>query len=362
MFDIFKSFFLIYPILYHTIKLGYLKGGKTLNFIFYALLILVIFVFFLFIIKDGEYKKSSYFKSTKLPLLKVMFDKGKYGEYLTYKYLNKYEKSGCEFLFNAYIPKKDDENTEIDVMMISPQGIFVFESKNYSGWIFGNEKQRMWTQTLPSGRNITKEQFFNPIIQNKTHIKYLRKIVGDDIPIHSIIVFSERCELKKVRVESQDVYVIKRNSLAKCVSMICDKSLKAIMDQSKIDEIYSKLLPLTNVSEEVKKQHIESINQKHHKNTQSDIICAPSPVNNDTEQNQESKEINNDTDSKEDLICPRCSSKLVLRTAKKGENAGKQFYGCSNYPKCRYIMPVDDNVANYTNTTNCTPHNDCDPA
>lgn len=159
-----------------------------------------------------------------------MFDKGKYGEYLTYKYLNKYEKNGCEFLFNAYIPKKDDENTEIDVMMISPKGIFVFESKNYSGWIFGNEKQRMWTQTLPSGRNITKEQFFNPIIQNKTHIKYLRKIVGDDIPIHSIIVFSERCELKKVRVESQNVHVIKRNSLAKCVSMICDKSSKAIMD------------------------------------------------------------------------------------------------------------------------------------
>lgn len=122
------------------------------------------------------------------------------------------------------------------------------------------------------------------------------------------------------------------------------------------------MLPLTNVSDEVKKQHIESISQKHHKNTQSDIICAPSPVNNDTEQNQESKEINNDTDSKEDLICPRCSSKLVLRTAKKGENAGKQFYGCSNYPKCRYIMQVDDSITDYTNTTNCTPHNDCDPA
>ena len=34
--------------------------------------------------------------------------------------------------------------------------------------------------------------------------------------------------------------------------------------------------------------------------------------------------------------CPWCGGKLVVRTAKKGANIGKQFYGCSNYPKCRY--------------------------
>lgn len=332
-------------------------------YIFYVLLIFLIFVLFVIIIKDSEYKKSSYYKSTKLPLLKVILDKGKYGEYLTYKNLKKYEKNGCKFLFNAYIPKKDDESTEIDVMMISNQGIFVFESKNYSGWIFGNEKQKTWTQTLPSGKNVAKEHFFNPIMQNKTHIKYLRKIVGDDVPIHSIIVFSERCELKKVQVESQDIYVIKRNRLTECASMICEKFSKIIMDQSEIEKIYFKLLPLTNVSEEVKKQHIETINQKHRKNIQSDIICAPSTVSKETEQKQENKEIVNDgLESKDNLICPRCSSKLVLRTAKKGENAGKQFYGCSNYPKCRYIMPINDVVDNCTNTITCKPHNDCDRA
>lgn len=39
----------------------------------------------------------------------------------------------------------------------------------------------------------------------------------------------------------------------------------------------------------------------------------------------------------ETQICPKCGAKLVLRTAKKGANEGKQFYGCSNYPKCQYI-------------------------
>ncbi len=41
--------------------------------------------------------------------------------------------------------------------------------------------------------------------------------------------------------------------------------------------------------------------------------------------------------SSEELICPKCGNKLVLRTAKKGPNAGNKFYGCSGYPGCKYI-------------------------
>ena len=40
-------------------------------------------------------------------------------------------------------------------------------------------------------------------------------------------------------------------------------------------------------------------------------------------------------------VCPNCSGELVLRTASKGENAGQQFWGCSNYPKCRTTFPVE---------------------
>jgi len=38
-------------------------------------------------------------------------------------------------------------------------------------------------------------------------------------------------------------------------------------------------------------------------------------------------------------LCPKCESKLVLRTVKKGANAGDQFWGCSKYPACRFTMP-----------------------
>jgi restriction system protein len=43
----------------------------------------------------------------------------------------------------------------------------------------------------------------------------------------------------------------------------------------------------------------------------------------------------------EDNICPKCGSKLVLRTAQKGPNPGQKFWGCSNFPKCRFVKPYE---------------------
>lgn len=147
-----------------------------------------------------------------------LFDAGRNGEYQIYKRLCHYESTGGKFLFNCYLPKGKGETTEIDVLLIKLDGIFVFESKNYSGWIFGDEKSKNWTQTLPQGKGRShKEHFFNPIIQNKVHIKWLRNIVGEELPLYSIIAFSERCTLKKVNVTSQDVQVINRNVILSAV-------------------------------------------------------------------------------------------------------------------------------------------------
>lgn len=38
-------------------------------------------------------------------------------------------------------------------------------------------------------------------------------------------------------------------------------------------------------------------------------------------------------------VCPKCGAKLVLRTAKKGQNAGEKFWGCSAFPKCKATKP-----------------------
>ncbi|EPR4994948.1 restriction endonuclease [Vibrio navarrensis] len=39
-------------------------------------------------------------------------------------------------------------------------------------------------------------------------------------------------------------------------------------------------------------------------------------------------------------LCPSCHAPLVMRTAKRGQNKGNQFYGCSSYPLCRYTKDV----------------------
>lgn len=47
-----------------------------------------------------------------------------------------------------------------------------------------------------------------------------------------------------------------------------------------------------------------------------------------------------ETQETKNPVCPKCGNVMVLRTAKAGYQAGRQFYGCANYPKCRMVVPV----------------------
>ena len=240
---------------------------------------------------------------------------GRYGEILTereLKLVNLFGRHG-KILHNIYIPKENGETTEIDIAYITQKGIFVFESKNYSGWIFGDEEGQYWTMSLPNGQ---KEKFYNPIKQNRTHIKWLGNLLGEDVPLFSIIVFSERCELKKITINSSDVSVIKRDRTYATVRKIWDTHKDAINDEE-IDRLYYKLEKFTHVSKEKKQEHVDNIQSKY---KDKSVATKEMPA------------VNNGN-----TVCPRCGSALVLRTVKKGDNAGKQFWGCSTFPKCRYM-------------------------
>ena len=214
----------------------------------------VIIVYLLF---KKHYEKSSYYLVTKIPYVTFYSDKGKYGEYLIYKYLKSYEKQGAKFLFNAYIPTNKNTTTEIDVIMICSKGIFVFESKNYSGWIYGNENSVYWYQTLPMGRSgIRKQEFYNPIMQNQTHIKHLKVLVGEYVPYYSFVVFSERCELKSINYSDKSVYVLYRDEIEAEISEIFSTTPINYLNENNINKIYQKLYPFTQVDNEIKAKHI----------------------------------------------------------------------------------------------------------
>ena len=260
---------------------------------------------------------------------------GRHGEKLTERELKLVKLFGRKgkTLRNIYIPKQNGETSEIDVLYLTQKGIFVFESKNYSGWIFGDEKSQYWTVVLP---NKQKNRFYNPVKQNHTHLKWLGKYVGEEVPLFSIIAFSERCELKKLEMVSEDIKVIKRDRVYATVRDIWDRSPDVISEEQ-IEELYERLSALTNVDAAVKAAHIENI-EKRYKTVKPEIKPWVPVMDYNAAEVKQSEQPEKSPDAP---ICPKCGSPLVLRTAKKGNNVGKQFYGCSAFPKCRYIQNVN---------------------
>ena len=217
--------------------------------------------------------------------------------------------------------------------------------------IFGSDNQKYWYQTLPSNRGKSrKEKFYNPIFQNNTHVKYLKTFIEKTIPIYSIITFSDRCTLMNVYFQSSKVNVINRYQVYNLISSIYNSNSNDLLSNKQIEEIYNTLYPYTQIDESIKQKHIDNINNNlnnmtisNNKNVSTDKIENDNIVNNTVNKTKQVINLNNNTvriiidDKNQTLICPLCGSKLVLKIAKHGVHTGENFYGCSNYPKCKYI-------------------------
>lgn len=219
-------------------------------------------LFLIYAVKKRQYEKTEYYQQTRTPFLKVQFDKGLLGEFYTYERLKPLD-GYKRYLFNLYVPKDDGETTELDVVLLHESGIYVLESKNYSGWIFGMESSKYWTQTLPNGRGRSqKARFFNPIMQNKGHIKWLQAFLADQkLPFYSYIVFSDRCSLKKITLTSGKHQVVNRRNLLFAIRKNISKA-GAQLSRYDIDALFQMLYPLTQVDAIGKKKHIENIKRK----------------------------------------------------------------------------------------------------
>ncbi|TCB42729.1 NERD domain-containing protein [Acinetobacter terrestris] len=124
------------------------------------------------------------------------FIKGKVGEFAVALHVKLYLKDPEYILLNdCTLPDEQSGTTQIDHILLSPYGIFIIETKNYTGWIFGSERQKMWTQKIFK----KSYKFQNPLHQNYKHQKVLEQIIADIITpeyLHSIVVFMPDCEFK----------------------------------------------------------------------------------------------------------------------------------------------------------------------
>ena len=96
-------------------------------------------------------------------------------------------------------------------------------------------------------------------MQNRGHISHLDKFLHETTPIHSIIVFSNDCTFMDVKINSNDVTMINRSRLNDAIENIYAITDGFFLNEGQINEIYNKLYPYTQVSDDIKAQHIENI-------------------------------------------------------------------------------------------------------
>ena len=95
--------------------------------------------------------------------------------------------------FHDVIIPSNNGTTQIDHIFVSPFGLFIVETKNYKGWIYGSESQSSWTQVIYK----SKYSFQNPLRQTHRHKKVLSKFLDlNESNIETIVYFNGDSEFK----------------------------------------------------------------------------------------------------------------------------------------------------------------------
>lgn len=249
----------------------------------------VFFIILLLIITGISY----YLKKVVVPKIK-----GAYGEHQVSRKLRRLKKSKY-IVLNDILLEYGNGTTQIDHIVISKSGIFVIETKNYKGWIHGHEKSEYWSQTLYKYKN----KFRNPIKQNWVHVYALKSVLSKlySHKFFPIIVFTGSGKLKNI---TSNLPVIYTKQLLKTIRK---NSKELNLSESEMKAIADKILHFNITGRKRKQQHVKQVRKKARS-----------------------------TNRKEKLkICPKCNGKLEKRKGKYGK-----FYGCSNFPKCRYTLNV----------------------
>ena len=189
--------------------------------------------------------------------------------------------------------------TQIDHVFVSAFGVFVVETKNMAGWIYGSEQDREWTQVFPGGQ---KFKFQNPLRQNYGHVQALEDaLAGTGTPrgvVRSVVIFVGKAKLKRELPENVTVgfggarYIrsFRNRTLSEAqVALICE-----LVESRRIKPSWK-----------TDRQHIRDLERESSSATRQ---------------------------------CPRCGQEMVLRTARRGQSAGKQLWGCKGFPACRMVQ------------------------
>lgn len=179
--------------------------------------------------------------------------KGEKGEKLIENILRQYAPKDCIFR-NVYIIKPNGVTTEIDLIMVSRFGVFVIESKNYSGVVYGSISEQMWQQ-----ERMNVIEFYNPIKQNRGHISALKTFLefNDDV-YYSMIVFGNNAIINGDFKKCED-FVLNTCDLIYYLNYLFDN--EDLLSEKSINYIKSRLNKCTNRNKAFKEMHINRLNR-----------------------------------------------------------------------------------------------------
>lgn len=224
----------------------------------------------------------------------MKFLKGWIGEKKTAFFLWLYLSGKAYHSFHNVILRSGNGTTQIDHIVVSVFGVFIIETKNIKGWIFGSESQANWTQSI-YGNNYS---FQNPLRQTYRQKKVLAEFLDiEESSIYPIVYF-----VGKVRFRTP----MPKNVLSSRLIRFIKRFRDPIFTLDEVDHMVSKIEWYRSTSSIKKREHIKSLK----------------------------KRIASDTN------CPKCGSRLVERTARKGKNRGTRFLGCTGYPRCRFTKDL----------------------
>lgn len=178
------------------------------------------------------------------------------GEVRLYELLETLEDEAHKVHANFVVDRHKEGTNQIDAMLICKKGVFVFEMKDYNGWIFGNEDNKEWTQVLNKGKLGSKKvRFRNPVKQNENHIKTIKHLLnqaGIYVPIINVVVFGEGASLKDV---TASVDVVNLNRVLEVIEKYPDMSV----DQLLIDKIHTVVTEKASYGEAAIAEHISYV-------------------------------------------------------------------------------------------------------
>lgn len=203
----------------------------------------------------------------------------------------------CYLINNLILLGDNNISHQFDHILIRPNGVFVIETKNYYGEIKGTIDDTYWTKTFVNKGRIHVDKFMNPIKQNNAHIRFLKKVLGRDVPFINIVVFVDN------DVSNLGIYSVMNLSQLNTRISLCE--IDKPLSQVKMKSINDTLLHLeADIQSDDHVGNIKTLKQDRKNRRQEYVLVI------------------------EKGLCPVCGNKVQMN---------KNVYTC---PKCKYKLVV----------------------